>query len=149
MGLHQHLDDLGVHRRSSGRDRLDRGRQLARIVHALLEQIRAATGAGLEQGEHVVRIGELAQHDHADLRMLRSKLAGDLDSLVGAGRRHPDVGEHDVGFLLLDRSYQRVAIGAAARDLDALGAREDLLQCLTHQIRVVGNHDPDACALSA
>ena len=37
------------------------------------------------------------EHDHADARVRLPDLAGGPDALVGAGRRHADVGEHDVG----------------------------------------------------
>ena len=59
----------------------------------------------------------LAEHDDPGLGMRRSQRGGDADAFVGAGRRHADVGDDDIGPLGLDRGEQRVEVLASGRNL--------------------------------
>ena len=61
-----------------------------------LQQIAAALGTGLQEPQRVARVGMLAQHDHADMRMLLAELGRDSDPLVVPGRRHADVEYRDI-----------------------------------------------------
>ena len=70
----------------------------------LLEQVGPAGRALLEQPERVVRADVLADHDDADVGMAVPQPRGRLDALVRARRRHPDVRDHDVGLVRLDRA---------------------------------------------
>ena len=51
-------------------------------------------------------------------------------------RRHPDVGQHDVGPPLLDLPQQRVGVAALRLELDLRRAREHLAQPLAHEVAV-------------
>ena len=73
-----------------------------RSLDALLEQIGAALRAGLQQCHCVRGFGVVAQDDDADVGMLLAQEHRHADALVGARRRHPDVGHHHVGTLALD-----------------------------------------------
>jgi hypothetical protein len=98
--LHQRVDDLWIDRRATMRDGFDRVRELLLVVHPLLEQIGPLGGSVSEQRKRVVGLGELAEHDYAHLRVRLAQFLGDLNSLVGAGRRHADVRHDDVRALL-------------------------------------------------
>ena len=76
---------------------------LVGVGDPLLQQVAAPVGAFVEQRERVGGLGVLAEHDDADFRMRLPQRAGGPDALVGSGRRHADVGEHDVGLLGVDR----------------------------------------------
>ena len=64
-------------------------------------------------------------------------------ALVGAGRRHADVGEHDVGRRGARPPDQRVEVFAHARDLDVGDAVEQARDGLANEVVVLGDHDPD------
>ena len=118
----------------------DRGDQVLAVAQAVLEQIRAPVGAAVQQREAVARIGVLADHDHADLRMGLAQAVGEHDALGIAGRRHPDVGDHDVGQLGLDRLGELAAVLAGRDQLDPRIGVEQVLERLAHEVVVVG-HD--------
>jgi hypothetical protein len=63
----------------------------------------------------------------------------DLDALVAARRRHPDVGQDGIRTLLLDRSEQRVTVDTAADDVDLGRAVEDQLDRFANEVRVFGD----------
>jgi hypothetical protein len=102
LGGDERLDDLGIQHGAPGRDRLDRRDQLSTVADALLEQIRAALGSGLQQRQSVRGLRVVAQHDHAHVGVLVAQQGRQADALIGARGRHPDVGHHDVGALALD-----------------------------------------------
>ena len=92
-------------------------RRLAGVANSLLEQVRPALGAGVQQGQDVLRVRELAEHHHADLGVRLTQFLRDLDALVGVGGRHPDVCQHRLGQLLPDRVSQRLEIASAIQGL--------------------------------
>jgi len=140
------LDDPRVHQRAAVRDRLDRRNQLMTVVHALLEQVRAAVGAVAQQHQPEARLGVLAQHHDPDLGMRRAQLVGDLDALVAVPRRHADVGHDDARVQPLDRGQQRRPILARRHDRDVRLAFEDPLDRLAREEAVVGQHHADRVA---
>src|SRR6476646_5081075 len=62
----------------------------------------------------------LADHHDADAGMVLSQRRGLPYSLVGVGRRHADVRDHDVGPVLVDGLEERPQVGAVLGDLDLL-----------------------------
>jgi len=64
------LDDLRIDDRSSLCHSPDRRDELADVVDALLEQVRAPLRPCLEKRERLGGLQVLAEHDHADVRML-------------------------------------------------------------------------------
>jgi two-component system, NarL family, invasion response regulator UvrY len=140
---HQQLHDLRIDDRPSLCDRLDGGPELRCVVHALLQQVPATVGAGLEQRQGVARLGVLAEDDHADRRMAFTEGSCELNALVGARGWHSDVGQHDVGRLRLDRAEQGREVRARGDDVDPGLGRQDLFQPFPHEQAVVGKHDPD------
>jgi hypothetical protein len=89
-GRDEQLDDFGIDRRASPRDRLDGRPQLRAVVNALFQEVAAADGA-VEQCERIRRLRVLAQHDHPDGRVGGAEPRGHLDPFVEVRRRHPDV----------------------------------------------------------
>ena len=138
---HEDLHHLGIDHGSAGDDRLDRRHQLVRIGHPLLEEVGPARTAGIEEREHVARIGELAEHDDADVRIGDPQRPRDLDALVGARGRHPDVREHRIGSFPFDGGGQRIAIAADGHRLDVVEPGHDPLERLAHQKRVLADHE--------
>ena len=78
-----------------------------------LEQVSTAFRASLEERERIARVGELAQDDYTDLGMLLPKLGRDPDALVVAGRRHPDIDDHDIGILIVSTASRRPSPSSA------------------------------------
>jgi hypothetical protein len=99
----------------------------------------SATSASTTFGSMTV----LAEHDDADAGVRLAQPAGCLDSLVGVARRHPDVGEDDVGTLLVDRGEQRVEIAADGGDVEGRFRFEQSPDALADEVVVVGEHEPD------
>src|SRR5829696_1518027 len=140
---HERLDDLRVDQRSALGDRADGGHELGSVVHALLEQIGATVRATLEQRERVERIGELAEHDDADRRVGVAELGGEPDPLVGARRRHADVGEHHIGPLVLAGLAQRLEVAHRGDDLDRWVDSQQLVHAFAHDQAVLAEGYPD------
>ena len=106
----QHVYDRGVDDRAAARDFPDRARQLLTVGDAFFEEVPASLGTIGEQSERVRGLEVVTQDDDADVRVRLLQLSSGPDTLVGAGRRHADVGEDDVGFVLGDESKQRVEV---------------------------------------
>jgi hypothetical protein len=85
----------------------------------------------------------LAQQENAHLRVRAPAVCGDPDSLVGVGRRHPDIGEHDLREVLRDGVERLVEVGAGGDDLEVSGGVEHAADSLADQEAVVGEDDPD------
>jgi hypothetical protein len=124
-------------------DGLNRAHQLVEILDALLQQVRPPFRAGFEERERIPRIGVLAEDDDADVRVRLSQALRGPDSLVDAVRRHPDVGDDDVGLLLFDSGEKRVKIATGGRDLHlgmCLGKTPD---ALANEIVIVREYQAD------
>jgi hypothetical protein len=80
--------------------------ELFQFGNALLEQIGAPLGSVRQEPEGVGRLRVLREHDHADVGVRLPQRLGGPDALVRTGGRHADVGQHDVGQVLLDRRQQ-------------------------------------------
>jgi hypothetical protein len=117
--------------------------QLIPAPEAVLHDIASAVRPSLEELHRVRRIRDLAEHEHADIRMRRPELGRNPDALVRAGRRHADVGHHDVGLVLVHSPAERVQIVALLDDVDVVLVLEDPRDALTGQIAVVCDQDAD------
>ena len=113
--------------------------QVIAVAEAVLEQVRPPFAAVLQEGEAVARVGVLAQDDHADLGVRLAQPGRERDPLVVPARRHPDVGDHDVGLLGLDHSLELRPVLAGRHEVDARVGVEQGAERLTHQIAVVGD----------
>jgi hypothetical protein len=106
LGGHERLDDLRVQHGAASGHGLDRRDQLGAVVDAFLEQVGPALGSGLQEVQGVHGLGVVAEHHHPDLGVLLAQQRREADALVGARGRHPDVGDHHIGALALDRLQQ-------------------------------------------
>ena len=113
---------------------------LARVGDALLEQVRPPFRAPLEQRERVGRIRVLAQDDDADRRTGVPEREGGPHAFVGPRRRHPDVGDDDVGRFPGRRLHELVVGPAGPDDLDAFLVVEQFLDALADEEVVVRDH---------
>src|SRR5205814_1632722 len=111
VGRQELLYETRVDRGAALCDRFDRGQEIVPVVDPLLQEISPALCSALEEGEGIPRSGVLAQDDDADFGVRLTQLASDTNPLVVAGRWHPDVGDHDIGRIRLDRRQERVAVG--------------------------------------
>ena len=141
--LDERLDDFRIDHRTPLRDGLNRAHQLLEILDALLQQVRPPLSARVEQGERVPRVRVLAEDDDADLRVRLSQPLRGLDSLVGAARRHADVGEDDVRPFRLDGGEQRVEIATRGRDLNLRMRLEQTADALSDEVVVLREHEAD------
>jgi hypothetical protein len=117
--------------------------QLIPAPEAVLHDVASALRPALEELHRVRRIRDLAEHEHADLRMRLPELGRNLDTFVRAGRGHADVGHHDVGFVLLHGSAERVQILALLDDVDVVLVLEDPRDALAGQVAVIRHQDAD------
>ena len=75
--------------------------------------------------------------------MFLAQLVRGADALVRAGRRHADVGEHDIGLGLGDRREQPVEVLGHAGNLEVVLRVEETNHALAHQVAVFGDDDAD------
>ena len=101
-GVDERLDHLGVDHRTAAGNRADGVDQLAPLGEPLLEQVGPALGPAVEQAQRVAGLDVLRQNDDADIWVAGAQFGCRPDPLVGAGRRHADVGQHDIRRVLVD-----------------------------------------------
>jgi hypothetical protein len=75
--------------------------------------------------------------------MRRAQSIRGLDPLIDAGRRHANVGEHDIGLFLLHRGKQRLEITADGHDVNLGLSPEQTLYSLANEVMVVGEDNTD------
>ena len=150
-GGDERFDHFGVDHGAAGGDGVDGGHQLGAVVDAFLEQVGAAVGAVVEQRERVAGVGELAEDHDADLRMGPAQFGGEADALIGVGRRHADVGQHDVGPLLLAGPAERQLVTDRRDDLHLRVDGEQLTHAFAHDQAVLAqrNAGRHACSLTS
>src|SRR3989442_10005242 len=89
------LDDLRVDDRTAARDLADGADELIEIGDSLLQEVPAPARAALEERERVLGFVVLTEDEHRGLGRSVAEPFRRPDSLVGLGRRHADVGQHD------------------------------------------------------
>ena len=78
----QDVDDQRIDHRASTGDRVDGRAQLVDVLQALLQEVGAPVRSSLEEPQCVLRLGVLAQHDDADVRVEVAQAVGGLQPLV-------------------------------------------------------------------
>ena len=114
----QDVDDQRIDHRTATGDCVDGRAQLVDVLQALLQEVGAPVRSSVEEPQGVLRLGVLAQHDHADVRVEVAQGVGGPQPLVDSARRHADVRHDDVGPLALDGGQERIEIAACRDDLD-------------------------------
>ena len=117
--------------------------QLANVRDALLEQVSPALRPVLEEAQGIGGLGVLAQHDDTQARVQGAQLIGGTYTLIGPGRRHSDVGDHDVGGLFLDGLQKRWVVDAGGHELQVGLQVDQLADALSDQVVVLGQHDSE------
>src|SRR4051794_32898229 len=107
----------------------------------LLQEIRPACSAELEELDRVVRIDVLADDDDADVGRLVTEERCSADSFVRVRRRHADVGDDDIGPFTLDGLHERRVVGAVLDYLDLAFLVEDLPDSLPYEVAVFGDYE--------
>jgi hypothetical protein len=74
--------------------------------------------------------------------MRRPDLLRAPDPLVGAARRHPDVGEDGIRSVFVDGGEQFVEARRRADDLDLVGGREEGRGTFPHEVVILGEDHP-------
>src|SRR6185312_15995741 len=75
--------------------------------------------------------------------MAFAKPAGGAYPLVGAGGRHPNVGDDDVGVFGVDHSEQPVEVATGTHEVEVVLELEQAAHSLTHDDVVLGQHEPN------
>src|SRR5262245_49957015 len=70
--------------------------------------------------------------------------AGGAHALIGARRRHTDVGDDNIGQQLVDELHQLRFVRRGADDLEVVLAVDELMESLAEQRVVLGKDDPDS-----
>ena len=127
---------------SPRRDGLQRGDELLDVGDALLEQVPAPRAAAGDEREGALGIRVLREDDDPEVGVGPPEALGRADALVGVGRRHPDVGEDDVGRARLDGVEQLTEVPRLDHlpDGRVLGQQGD--EALPEQHAVLGEDDP-------
>ena len=94
---HEGVDDRGVERVAPGGDGADRVDQLVALGDVILQQVAVAGRALGQQRDGVLRVVVLREDHDAGAGMALAHLLGRVDALAVEGRRHPDVGDEDLG----------------------------------------------------
>src|SRR5680860_627771 len=97
----------------------------------------------VEQREGVAGLGVLAEDHHPDLRMRRAQLLGGAYALIGAGRRHADVGEHHVGDVGFDGAQEGAVVPADRDEVEPRLIPQQSRHPLAHEVAVLREDDPD------
>ena len=132
--------DLGVERGAAGGHPAQRVQEVGHLGDPVLEQVADAAGLDRQQFGGVALLDVLGQHQDGDRRVLAPDDQRRPDALVGVGRRHPDVDDHQVGALLADGPQQLLGVGHGRDDLEA-AVGQQLGQALPQQHGVLGDHD--------
>jgi hypothetical protein len=137
LGRDERLDHLGIQHRTTLGHLVDGSDELLEVGDALLQQVPEPRRPVLQQLVGVGLLGELRQHDDADIRVIGPDAPGGVDAFGRVRGRHPDVGEDDVGFELLDRGHQLVERARGADQLDLIGRLEQRRGPLPHQVVIL------------
>ena len=86
----------------------------------------------------------LAEHHDPESGWVRRKLLGGADALVGVRGRHPDVGEHDVGLVLVDRVEQLAEIAGLDDLVDGRVLGQERDEALSEEHAVLREHHTHA-----
>jgi hypothetical protein len=71
------------------------------VANALCEQVADPARAVTEELERVAPLDVLREHQHRGLGQLGADAQRGAQTVVGVARRHADVGEHEVGAVLV------------------------------------------------
>ena len=118
-------------------DPADAGRELLKVLDAILEQVTGSPRAILDERERVVHLNVLREHQHADGGMSIPDGPSRHEPLVAMLGRHPDVDDRNVRSLSVDEREQAVRVGGLTRDVEPpLG--QEASETFPEQQRVVG-----------
>ena len=109
-GADQLVDHLGVQRGAARGDPFQRVGEVAGVHHPLLEQVADPGRAAGQQSAGVLGLHVLGEDQHRQARLPLAQLDRGAQALVGVGRRHPDVGDHDVRTVLGDGGEQLLGV---------------------------------------
>ena len=138
--LDELFDDGPVHDALPGVDAADCIGQLLDACHALLEEVADARGRVFEQAHGVARLQVLGKDEHPGADVLLADSRRCDDALVGVGRRHADVDDREVGFLIAYERHQLIDVTRFADEFEACSHQQ---QChaFSHEGCVVGDYD--------
>ena len=94
---HHPRDHLGVQRRPARGHLAHRAEEVVEVGDAILEQVADALRVVAEQLQRVALGQVLGEHEHAGARHRTADRDRRAQAVVGQVRRHPDVGDDDVG----------------------------------------------------
>src|SRR5262249_44266948 len=106
---------------------------------AVFEEVAQARRPSLQQSNRVRRFDVLREQKHGHSGVLLADLHGRLQALDAVGRRHPDVGDHQIGALGGHARKQLLLVTAAGADVEA-GSFEKVSQPFPKEHRVVGDN---------
>ena len=122
--LHQGLDDLGVEDRAPRRHLAHGPGQLVALAHPVLQQVGVPGGAVPEEGDGVVRVVVLREHDDPGARVPLAQLLGRVDALPLEARGHADVGDEHLRGRRLRAREQAVVVVRGADHVEVRLERE-------------------------
>ena len=85
----------------------------------VLEQVADRCRVLFEQTHGVRRLDVLREDEDADARVLVTDAARGDDALVGVCRRHPDVDDREVGFLVAYERHQLIDVTRFPGEIEA------------------------------
>ena len=137
-GSHQRLDDPGIEHRAAGRHLADGSKQLIAVRHPVLQQVGVAGRAFTQQGDGVIRLVVLGEHDDTGARVALSNLLRRFDPLPLEGRRHPDIGDDHLRRRPLRAGHEFVVVAGDANHLHVGRGADQGPNALPHDQVVVG-----------
>jgi hypothetical protein len=131
--------DLRVEGAATSRHAPDRVDEALHIPHALLEQVADSLGVVPDQVCRVLLFVVLGQHQHADVRPLRSQRDNRPEAVVGVTWWHVDIGDHDRGAVRKALAEEILGIAGLSHDL-APGIGQQPGDALPEQDVVLTDH---------
>ena len=137
LGHYVRVDD-----RSAAGDPPDGAGELRDVGHAVFEQVADTGRRVVKQLDRLPRLHVLGQDQDANAGMLGADPLRREEPVVGVGRRHPDVGDHNVGLVPCDQRAERVSVTCLPHNEEAV-VGQDPGQPFSEEHGVVGQHNPD------
>ena len=143
IGRSERVDDGRIERVAAGGDGPDRVDQLIALRDVILQEVPVAGRALGQQGHGVFGVVVLGEDDYAGPRMPLAHLLGGVDALAVELRRHPDVGDQDLGLQRGGALDDLVVVRRHPDDPKVLVPLNERLDALADDEVVVGQEHRD------
>src|SRR5439155_10033234 len=137
------LHDLRIEHRSPVGHLVQGHHELVHVDDPLLQEVSDTVDTVSQQVEGVATVEVRGEHDHSDFGVFAPNPYGRIDPFLCVCRWHPDVGEHDVWLVRLDRREERIEVDGRGDDVDPIRGSEQRSRSFTDEVTVLGDDQPE------